>query len=45
VLPADSGWVLSFAVDINDRGQIVGGGFHNGAFHAFLLSPSKDDDD
>jgi probable HAF family extracellular repeat protein len=40
LLHAGSGWALSSASDINDRGQIVGAGIHNGAFHAFLLSPS-----
>ena len=45
VPPAGSGWSLSRAQDINDRGEIVGRGIHNGAQRAFLLSPSKDDDD
>lgn len=45
LLPAGSGWTLSRAQDINDRGEIVGRGIHNGAQRAFLLSPSKDDDD
>jgi probable HAF family extracellular repeat protein len=39
--PPGSGWTDLSAEDINDRGQIVGGGIHNGAFHAFLLSPSN----
>lgn len=40
LLPAGSGWTNLSAEDINDRGQIVGSGIDNGAFHAFLLSPS-----
>jgi probable HAF family extracellular repeat protein len=34
-----SGWTLSVAFDINDHGQIVGSGIHNGVGHAFLLTP------
>jgi probable HAF family extracellular repeat protein len=45
LLPASSGWTLSRAGDINDRGQIVGWGIHNDAQRAFLLSPSKEHDD
>jgi probable HAF family extracellular repeat protein len=37
LLPANSGWVLHQARDINDAGQIVGWGKFNGAFRAFLL--------
>jgi probable HAF family extracellular repeat protein len=40
LLPAGSGWTSLSPGDINDRGQIVGGGEHSGAFHAFLLSPN-----
>jgi uncharacterized membrane protein len=36
--PAD-GWRLQIARDINDRGQIVGVGQHNGRRSAFLLTP------
>lgn len=39
LLPAASGWNLQQANGINDRGQIVGAGLHNGSLHAFLLSP------
>ena len=39
LLPADSGWELHAAVDINDAGQIVGQGTHNGEGRGFLLSP------
>ncbi|MCW3095228.1 MAG: hypothetical protein JWL77_846 [Chthonomonadaceae bacterium] len=38
-LPADSGWVLTQANGINDRGQIVGSGIYQGKKRAFLLSP------
>ena len=38
LLPANSGWVLTEAWDINDRGQIVGNGIHNGANRAFRLN-------
>jgi uncharacterized membrane protein len=37
-IPADSGWVLREALDINDRGQIIGRGFFNGEHHSFLLN-------
>jgi len=32
LIPANSGWELLFATDINNRGQIVGYGVHNGQF-------------
>jgi probable HAF family extracellular repeat protein len=34
-----TGWVLSEAFDVNDRGQIVGNGYLNGQFRSFLLTP------
>ena len=40
-IPAGTGWDLSEADAINSRGQIVGGGVHNGEFHAFLVTPSR----
>lgn len=40
LIPAGSGWTLQQANGINDRGQIVGAGLHNGATHAFLLTPA-----
>lgn len=40
LLPAGSGWTLRQANGINDRGQIVGAGLHNGALHAYLLTPA-----
>jgi len=36
-----SGWVLEEARGINDGGQIVGWGQHDGKEHAFLLTPIK----
>lgn len=39
LLPPTSGWTLTEAVAINDRGQIVGTGKHNGVEHGFLLTP------
>ena len=33
------GWELNYAFDINDYGQIVGSGYHNGVRRAFLLTP------
>ena len=37
-----SGWTLSEAMAINDRGQITGYGLVGGAEHAFLLSPTPE---
>jgi probable HAF family extracellular repeat protein len=34
-----SGWILEQANSINDAGEIVGYGTHNGQQHAFLLTP------
>jgi probable HAF family extracellular repeat protein len=42
VLPAESGWELVEARDINNRGQIIGRGFRNGELRAFLLTPAID---
>ena len=39
LLPAHSGWVLTEARAINDRGQIAGNGMLNGQPRAFLLTP------
>lgn len=41
LIAPDSGWVLSVAHDINDRGQIVGTGFFNGRESAFILTPMQ----
>ena len=37
----DSGWVLQKATGINDDGQIVGTGSHNGNTRGFLLAPVR----
>lgn len=40
VEPASSeGWTFTSVLGINNRGQIIGAGLHNGAERAFLLSP------
>jgi probable HAF family extracellular repeat protein len=39
LLPPGSGWTLTRAAAINDRGQIVGTGIHDGHVRAFLLTP------
>ena len=44
LLPPDSGWELYEAYGINDKGQIVGNGEHNGLSRAFLLDPCVDTD-
>ncbi|MDT5038052.1 MAG: hypothetical protein QOE03_3237 [Micromonosporaceae bacterium] len=40
LLPAGSGWTLRQANGINDRGQIVGAGIHNGHMRGYLLTPA-----
>jgi probable HAF family extracellular repeat protein len=40
LIPSDSGWELSWAFGINDRGQIAGYGLVNDNFRAFLLTPA-----
>jgi probable HAF family extracellular repeat protein len=39
LLPANAGWQINYAADINDAGQIVGSGFHNGLWRGYLLEP------
>jgi probable HAF family extracellular repeat protein len=39
VIPSDSGWELLWATDVNNRGEIVGTGFLNGVWHAYVLIP------
>jgi probable HAF family extracellular repeat protein len=39
LIPADSGWTLTDAYDINNRGEIIGRGELNGINHAYLLTP------
>jgi len=37
-LPANSGWVLEYALAVNDRDQIVGFGTYNGTYASFELT-------
>lgn len=40
LISPESGWFLSQAYDINDRGQIVGNGINpSGEYHGFLMTP------
>jgi probable HAF family extracellular repeat protein len=39
-LSAGSGWTLQTATGINDGGQIVGEGLHNGVPHGYLFTPA-----
>jgi len=39
LLPPDSGWNVYQAAGINNAGQIVGEGFHDGAQHGYVLTP------
>ncbi len=39
LIPRDSGWELLSAEDINDSGQIVGGGLIHGVERGFLMTP------
>jgi hypothetical protein len=41
LIPADSGWLLTTARSINEKGQITGLGLLNGEFHAFVLTPTS----
>ena len=41
LIPANSGWTLTYANAINAAGEIVGSGIVNNLTHAFLLTPSK----
>jgi uncharacterized membrane protein len=34
-----AGWTITMATHINNRGQIVGGGMHNGHWRGFVLTP------
>jgi probable HAF family extracellular repeat protein len=40
LLPANSGWELTAAYGINDRGQIVGRGKKDGQTRAYILTPT-----
>lgn len=37
MIPLNTGWVLATATGINDYGDIIGNGIHNGVNHAYLL--------
>ncbi len=39
LISPSSGWILGGATAINGNGEIVGWGFHNGLYEAFLLRP------
>ena len=39
LIASDTGWTLTDAKGINERGQIVGQGKYGGELHAFLLTP------
>src|SRR5262249_44703043 len=39
LIPPDLGWELVVARGINNRGEITGAGFLNGALHAYALIP------
>jgi hypothetical protein len=41
LLPRNSGWDLLIAWDVNDKGQITGGGVHNGTRYAFRFNPPE----
>jgi probable HAF family extracellular repeat protein len=41
LIPTNSGWTLLAATGINNRGQIVGNGFHGGEQRTFLLTPMR----
>jgi probable HAF family extracellular repeat protein len=40
LIPAGQGWELFSATGINEAGQIVGGGIHNGQYRAYRLDPA-----
>lgn len=40
LLPPESGWILTDARAISDRGQITGTGYFGAQMHAFLLTPA-----
>jgi len=44
-IPSDSGWVLQEARAINEDGEIVGIGQHQGQTHSFLLVPKDENED
>lgn len=40
LIPANSGWILKEATNLNDAGEVVGWGMYNGQIRAFLLKLS-----
>jgi probable HAF family extracellular repeat protein len=42
LLPAGSGWLLESATSINQHGDVVGTGIHNGEQRAFMVRVSSD---
>jgi probable HAF family extracellular repeat protein len=40
LIPAAAGWDLTDVQAVNERGQLVGGGSHNGEPHGFLMTSS-----
>ncbi len=41
LIPANSGWELTWASAINDKGEIAGTGMYNGRRNAYLLTPTS----
>jgi len=41
LIPASAGWVLFDVSAVNQRGQLVGDGLHNGEPHGFILTPGR----
>jgi hypothetical protein len=39
LIPPNSGWLLTHAYAINEKGQIAGIGIYLGRYRAYLLSP------
>ncbi|HZZ44701.1 MAG TPA: hypothetical protein VFE58_17325 [Tepidisphaeraceae bacterium] len=41
LLPENSGWILQYAMDINNLGEIAGVGMYEGQEQSFLLAPTS----
>ena len=41
MIDPSAGWILNFARDLNDAGQIVGAGTYMGEPRAFVLTPTE----
>jgi len=41
LIPPNSGWDLDWALDINERGQIVGYGVKDGLYRAYVMTPRR----